>query len=93
MTRHLVIVFAAVALLTLWVDSLTVTAHDIGGAQISWNREISRIFTARCISCHHDGGSAFSLTTYKEAFAWKTAIRDEVLQRDGHRRLQRPSQS
>lgn len=63
------------------VGSIPVRAHDIITTSITWNREVSRIFTARCISCHHEGGSAFSLTTYKEGYAWKTAIRDEVLQR------------
>ncbi len=36
---------------------------------------------ARCASCHREGGSAFSLTTYKEARPWVVAIREEILRR------------
>jgi mono/diheme cytochrome c family protein len=59
----------------------SVQAHDVITTTVTWNREILQIFKARCISCHQAGGSAFSLATYKEAFAWKTAIREEVFER------------
>jgi hypothetical protein len=55
-------------------------AHDIT-TRVTWDREISRIFYARCASCHRPGGSAFSLTTYSEVGPWATAIKTEVLQR------------
>ena len=42
-----------------------VRAHDINGA-LTWNREISRIFYARCGTCHHEGGSAFSLMAFRD---------------------------
>ncbi len=35
----------------------------------------------RCLSCHHEGGAAFDLTTYQRARPWAKAIKDEVLQR------------
>lgn len=81
MKRHgfILAICAILILATGWV--VPVRAHDIITTSITWNREISAIFKARCMSCHVDGGTAFSLTTYKDAFAWKTAIRDEVLQR------------
>jgi hypothetical protein len=56
-------------------------AHDIITTPITWSREISRIVYARCASCHHEGGRAFSLMTYKDARPWAVAIRDEVLRR------------
>ena len=56
-------------------------AHDIITTPITWSREISRIMYARCASCHRDGGSSFSLTTYKEARPWVVAIREEILRR------------
>ena len=61
--------------------ALTVQAHDVITTSVTWNREISQIFAGRCMSCHKDGGTAFSLTAYKEAYAWKTAIREEVFER------------
>src|SRR5204863_4910899 len=55
-------VTVAVLVLTTCVAS---QAHNVGNA-ITWNREISRIFYQHCASCHHDGGSAFSLMKYPE---------------------------
>lgn len=56
-------------------------AHDIITTPITWDREISRIVYDRCASCHHNGGSAFSLMTYAEARPWAVAIKEEVLAR------------
>jgi hypothetical protein len=55
--------------------------HDVITTPVTWDREISRIFYSRCVACHREGGSAFSLTEYKEAFPWRTAIKEEVLER------------
>ena len=56
-------------------------AHDIITTPITFDREIARIFQARCLSCHHQGGAAFSLKTYAEARPWAVAIQEEVLTR------------
>jgi hypothetical protein len=56
-------------------------AHDIVTTPVTWDREISRIFYSRCVACHREGGSAFSLMEYKDAFPWRTAIKEEVLER------------
>jgi len=48
---------------------------------VTWDREISRIFYSRCISCHREGGTAFSLVHYEEARPWAKAIKEEVLER------------
>ncbi len=58
-----------------------VLAHDPNGVPISWNREISRIVYERCASCHREGGTSFSLTTYQEAQPRAGAIKDAVLSR------------
>ena len=55
--------------------------HDIITTKITWDREISRIVYARCASCHHPRGSAFSLMTYQEARPWAKAIQEEALER------------
>lgn len=54
-------------------------AHDIITTPITFDREIVRIFQARCLSCHHEGGSAFSLASYADARPWAVAIKEEVL--------------
>ncbi|MGA2596865.1 MAG: cytochrome c [Bryobacteraceae bacterium] len=56
-------------------------AHDVITTKVTWSREISRLAYARCVSCHRDGGSAFSLTTYAEARPWAKAIKEEVNER------------
>jgi len=61
--------------------SFTAPAHDLVTTKLTWNREISRIVTARCVSCHHPSGRAFSLMTYAEARPWAVAIKEEVLAR------------
>ena len=59
----------------------TAEAHDIITTPVTWDREISRIFYSRCAACHREGGMAFSLTEYNETFPWRTAIKEEVLER------------
>jgi len=61
--------------------SLAIFAHDIITTPITFDREILRIVYSRCASCHHDGGSAFSLVTYAQARPWAVAIKEEVLSR------------
>ena len=56
-------------------------AHDVSSTPITWNREISRIFYDRCVSCHRPGGTSFSLMTYPEVQPRAVAIRDAVLAR------------
>lgn len=60
---------------------LSAGAHDIITTKITWSREISRLVYKRCIVCHHDGGSAFSLVHYAEARPWAKAIKEETLER------------
>jgi mono/diheme cytochrome c family protein len=60
---------------------LAAQAHDFVTTPVTWNREIARVFYSRCVACHQDGGRAFSMTEYKETFPWRTAIKEEVLER------------
>lgn len=60
---------------------VSVCAHDIITTKITWSREISRLVYNRCIGCHRDGGSAFSLVHYAEARPWAKAIKEETLER------------
>jgi mono/diheme cytochrome c family protein len=56
-------------------------AHDVSTAPITWNREISRIFYARCVSCHRPDGTSFSLMAYQDVQPRAVAVRDAVLSR------------
>ena len=55
--------------------------HDIITTKVTFDREIIRLLNSHCISCHREGGRAFSLETYKAARPWAKAIGEEVLQR------------
>jgi hypothetical protein len=68
----------AVLLLTICTLAF---GHDVITTKVTYNREIIRLFNAHCISCHRDGGPAFSLATYNKARPWAKAIGEEVLQR------------
>ena len=71
-------IFVAVAILAVCTSG---GSHDIITTPVTWDKEISRIFYSRCISCHREGGAAFSMAEYKDAFPWRTAIKEEVLER------------
>lgn len=60
---------------------LVAQGHDIITTSITWDRDISRIVLAHCATCHHPGGSAFSLLTYAEARPWAVAIKEETERR------------
>jgi hypothetical protein len=68
-------------LLIFGVSIGVLQAHDIITTAITYDREIIRIMQARCLSCHHPDGMAFSLTTYTDARPWAEAIKEEVLGR------------
>jgi hypothetical protein len=70
----------AAALIALGVCA-HLRAHDVSSTPITWNREISRIFYERCVSCHRPDGTAFSLMTYPDVQPRAVAIRDAVLSR------------
>ncbi len=56
-------------------------AHDVITTKITFSKEISRLIYKRCATCHHEGGSAFSLLTYDQARPWAKAIKEEALER------------
>jgi hypothetical protein len=59
----------------------TARAHDVITTKVTWSREISRLVYKRCVSCHREGGSSFSLMTYQDARPWAKAIKEETLER------------
>ena len=72
-----VILLGAMACLTT-----PLSAHDPITTKLTWAKEISRLFAARCIGCHRqDGPAPFSISSYEQARPWAVAIREEVLAR------------
>lgn len=68
----------------LWLMAISAAllpAHDVFSTNLTWSRDISRIVVKRCLSCHQDGGQAFSLVHFEEARPWAKAIKEEVINR------------
>lgn len=55
-------------------------AHDIITTNLTYTRDISRIFAQRCLSCHSET-SSIPLTNYEETRPWAVSIKDQVLAR------------
>jgi len=65
----------------LLLAPLASQGHDVITTAMTWDRDIARIVNERCASCHHTGGSSFSLMSYAEGRPWAEAIKEEVLAR------------
>jgi hypothetical protein len=55
--------------------------HNPITTTVLFNREVSRIFQQKCLTCHSAGALAMPLTTYEEARPWAVAIKEEILDR------------
>jgi hypothetical protein len=52
-------------------------------APVTFSRDISRVFQAKCTQCHHAGTAApMALTTYEEVRPWARSIRQRVASRE-----------
>lgn len=60
--------------------ALLLRAHTFYSTKITWSRDVSRVVYRTCASCHHPGGSSFSLMTFAEARPWAEAIKQQVLE-------------
>jgi hypothetical protein len=61
--------------------SAMLRAHTPYSTKITWSRDVSRIVYRNCASCHRQGGSSFSLMTYRDARPWAEALKQQVLER------------
>ncbi len=65
---------------SLLAFAVQLPAHDIITTNLTFTRDISRIFARRCLACHNEG-SSIPLTTYEEARPWAVSIKEQVLLR------------
>jgi hypothetical protein len=63
-----------------FVVAVLASAHDVITTNLTFTRDISRIFAAHCLACHAEG-SSIPLVTYEEARPWAVAIKEQVLKR------------
>jgi hypothetical protein len=69
----------AVLLLAL-ATTLRLSGHDVITTNLTFTRDISRIFDRHCAACH--GATAeIPLITYEQARPWAVAIKEQVLSR------------
>ena len=61
--------------------ALRFEGHAFYTTKITWSSDVSRVVYRNCVSCHHPGGSSFSLMTYREARPWAEDIKLQVLER------------
>lgn len=54
--------------------------HDVITTNLTYTRDISRIFIKRCVACHASG-SSIPLTSYAEVRPWAVGIKEQVLSR------------
>ena len=55
-------------------------AHDVITTNLTFTRDISRIFAVHCVACHGEG-SSIPLVSYEEARPWAVDIKEQVLKR------------
>jgi hypothetical protein len=67
-------------LLYLGVFARPAASHDVITTNLTFSRDIARIFARHCSACH-GAGSSIPLTTYEEARPWAVAIKEQVLSR------------
>ena len=69
-------------LLCAWpvVTCSRLAAHDIITTNLTYTRDISRIFARRCISCH-GADSSIPFTSYEQVRPWAVDIKEQVLSR------------
>jgi hypothetical protein len=60
--------------------ALPAAAHDIITTNLTYSRDIARIFARRCIACH-DAGASIALTNYEQVRPWAVDIKEQVLNR------------
>lgn len=74
--RRVIILGTICLSFAVWLE-----AHTVYTTKITWSRDVSRIMYRHCASCHHEGGSTFSLMTYKEVRPWAESVKQQVLER------------
>jgi hypothetical protein len=67
-------------MVVVFVFASHVFAHDIITTNLTFTRDIARIFDRRCASCHGPS-SEIPLASYEQARPWAVAIKEQVLSR------------
>ncbi|HLH02283.1 MAG TPA: cytochrome c [Bryobacteraceae bacterium] len=67
-------------LIALSISTGLLSAHDIITTNLTFTRDVSRIFARHCLSCH-GANASIPLVTYEQARPWAVSIKEQVLSR------------
>lgn len=56
-------------------------SHEVVSTTVLFDREIVRILSKKCVSCHTEDNLAFPLITYEQTRPWARSIEEEALRR------------
>lgn len=79
--RRLLAIAAAGLAMTWMVAPAPVYPHERVTTTVTYDREIVRIVTRKCLACHSDRNLGPPLTSYEQTRPWARAIAEEVLRR------------
>jgi hypothetical protein len=84
MARNRLILFSLVTTLaTLIVVTRGANSGTSGKNEVTFSKDVARIFYQRCAECHRPNDMApFSVLTYKEVLPWVESIREKVTARE-----------
>ena len=79
MQRCFVTVASVALAVTGWVR--LGETHERVNTTVSFDKEITRIVTRKCLMCHSENNLSIPFTTYEQTRPWARAIEEEVLRR------------
>ena len=80
MQRALLIFVAALTFVTaFWSSSLL--SHERVTTTVTYDREIVRIVSRKCVACHSERNLGHPMTSYEQTRPWARAIQEEILGR------------
>jgi hypothetical protein len=56
-------------------------SHEVVNTTVTFDKEIVRILSRKCIACHSENNLSVPLTSYEQTRPWARAIEEEVLRR------------
>ena len=56
-------------------------SHEVVNTTVTFDKEIARILSRKCIACHSEHNLAMPFTSYEQTRPWSRAIEEEVLRR------------
>ena len=72
---------AGLSAATFLVASTRLSSHETVNTTVTFDREIVRILSKKCLACHSDQNLGIPLTSYEQTRPWARSIEEETLRR------------